>query len=112
MAFEKLPSLLGLCRRAHTASFGHDTALNALKTGKAHLCLLAADASARLEAEFTRENAFLTNPIPVIRIPLTIDEIGHATRLKSAVLTINEAGFAKSIQQSLHNTGEELPHDQ
>jgi ribosomal protein L7Ae-like RNA K-turn-binding protein len=35
-----------------------------------------------------------------------MDEIGHATGLKSAVVTINDEGFAKTMLGLLNTTGE------
>ncbi len=36
----------------------------------------------------------------------TIDEIGHATGLKSAVVTVNDEGFAKAMLSILSTTEE------
>ena len=99
----RLRSLLGLCRKAKCARFGHDAAIASIRFGKAQLCLLSADASERLETEFVRaaETFAKETPIAVIRLPMGMKEIGAATGLVSAVLTIDESGFAANIRKLL-----------
>ena len=48
----KFYNLLGLARRAGKIGWGHDAACDAIKYGKAHLCILTSDASERLKNEF------------------------------------------------------------
>jgi len=95
----KLLSLLGLCRKANLASFGHDAAKAALRQRRARLCLLCADASPRLKEEFR----FLTKEAgkPLREPGITSQDIERATQYKAAVLTINESGFADKIQALL-----------
>lgn len=112
----KLMQLLGLCRKAQKASFGHDAALASIREGKARLCLLTQDASQRLQTEMRRAAAHykLANgdPVPVALLEVSMQDIGKATARKSAVVTINESGFAKSAMQYITNVGEEKLYDQ
>ena len=101
----KLLSLLGMCRKAKKLSCGHDAAIGSIRSRSARLCLLSSDSSQRLRKEIEREAAFDGRNIPVSMLASTADEIGWATGLKSAVLTVNDEGFAKTLL-SLLNTGE------
>lgn len=93
----KLLSLLGMCRRAGRLSCGHDAAIGSVRSKSAKLCLLSSDASQRLRNEIEREADFEGRSIPVRHLLSTMDEIGKATGLKSAVVTVNDEGFAKSM---------------
>ncbi len=93
----KLLSLLGMCRRAGRLSCGHDAAVGSVRSKSAKLCLLSSDASERLRKEIEREASFEGRDIPVRSLASTMDEIGKATGLKSAVVTVNDEGFAKTM---------------
>lgn len=102
----KLLSLLGMCRRAGKLSCGHDSAVGSLRSKTASLCLLSSDSSERLRQEFEREASFEGRNIPVKILFSTMEEIGRATGLKSAVLSVNDEGFAKTMLALLNTTGE------
>ena len=95
MENDKALSMLGICRRAGKLSCGHDAAQTAIKHGHARLCLLSSDASERLCEEFERS-------VPLIKTGYTMQEIGHATSLRSAVLTVDDRGLASRIQTILN----------
>ena len=92
---QKLLSLLGLCRAAGLASFGHDAAKAALRERKARLCLVCADASPRLAEEF--EHLTQAAGIPLRKIAAASQDIKQATQYKAAVVTINDKGFANKL---------------
>ncbi len=102
----KLLSLLGMCRRARMLSCGHDAAIGSLRSKSAKLCLLSSDASERLRKEIEREANFDGREIPVRELYSDMNEIGRATGLKSAVVTVNDEGFAKSMLGLLNTEGE------
>ena len=102
----KLLSLLGMCRRAGKLSCGHDAAIGSIRSKSAKLCLLSSDASERLRKEIEREASFEGRDIPVKELYSDMNEIGRATGLKSAVLTVNDEGFAKSLIGILLASGE------
>ena len=102
----KLLSLLGMCRRASRLSCGHDAAVGSLRSKSAKLCLLSSDASERLRKEIEREANFEGREIPVRELLSDMNEIGRATGLKSAVVTVNDEGFAKSMLGLLTTQGE------
>ena len=102
----KLLSLLGMCRRANKLSCGHDSAVGAIRNKNAKLCLLSSDSSERLRNEIKREKEFGGNDIPVAVLESDMSEIGKATGLKSAVLTVNDEGFANAMLSLLKTTQE------
>ncbi|MFR8010437.1 MAG: L7Ae/L30e/S12e/Gadd45 family ribosomal protein [Clostridia bacterium] len=89
-------NLLGLARRASKLSPGHDAALASVLKRKAELILLTSDASERLEREFTRAGE---GRIHMIKLRYTMDEIYHATAARAAVLTVDDKGFARKLQE-------------
>ena len=99
METDKALSMLGICRRAGKLSCGHD----AIKHGRARLCLLSSDASPRLSAEFSRAASCEGRSVPVIKTPYTMEQIGRATSLRSAVLTVDDEGLASRINDLLIN---------
>lgn len=99
----KLLSLLGMCRRAGRLSCGHDAAIGSVRSKSAKLCLLSSDSSQRLRKEIEREASFEGRDIPVKLMLSTMEEIGKATGLKSAVVSVNDEGFAKTMLGLLNN---------
>ena len=104
----KLLSLLGMCRRAGRLSCGHDAAIGSVRSKSAKLCLLSSDSSQRLRKEIEREASFEGRDIPVKLMLSTMEEIGTATGLKSAVVSVNDEGFAKTMLGLLNNTPGEV----
>lgn len=104
----KLLSLLGMCRRASRLSCGHDAAIGSVRSKSAKLCLLSSDSSQRLRKEIEREASFEGRDIPVKLMLSTMEEIGKATGLKSAVVSVNDEGFAKTMLGLLNNTPGEV----
>ena len=99
-------SLLGMCRRAGKLSCGHDGAIGSVRSKSAKLCLLSSDSSERLRKEIEREANFEGRNIPVVVLLSTMEDIRKATGLKSAVLSVNDEGFAKTMLGLLNTTGE------
>lgn len=102
----KFLSLLGMCRRAGKLSCGHDGAIGSVRSKTAKLCLLSSDSSERLRKEIEREANFENRNIPVVILFSTMEDIRKATGLKSAVLSVNDEGFAKTMLGLLNTTGE------
>ena len=71
----KFYNLLGLARRAGKIGWGHDAACDAIKYGKAHLCILTSDASERLKNEFRRECSFEGREVTLCETEKTMDEM-------------------------------------
>lgn len=104
-------SLIGLARRANRLGIGHDAALSAVLSGRAQICLLASDASERLEREFTR--ASTDKNIKILRLQYSMAEIAGGIGTKAGVFTINDGGFAKKAAELLTTTSikEDDSHD-
>lgn len=102
----KFLSLLGMCRKAGKLSCGHDGAIGSIRSKSARLCLLSSDSSQRLRLEAEREANFDGRNIPIVILHSTMEDIRCATGLRSAVLSVNDEGFAKSMLGLLKTSGE------
>ena len=100
-------NLLGLCRRAGRLSLGHDACKQAIKRGKAKLCIVCSDVSKRLSDEISvPANAHNKT---VYDVSYTMLDIKQALSFKAAVFTVDDEGFAKSLIAKLkeNQSGEE-----
>ena len=96
-----------MCRRANKLCCGHDSAVGAIRNKSAKLCLLSSDSSERLRKEIEREKEFAGAVMPIALLESDMYEIGKATGLKSAVLTVSDEGFANAMLPLL-KTGQEV----
>lgn len=103
---EPILQLLGIARRAGALHCGRDAAVEAARGRNARLCLLAEDASPRLETEFLRIGQEKTE-FPVIRIPYSMERLGGAIGRRAGVVAVTEEGFAKRLQELLTQSKEE-----
>ena len=94
-------SLLGMCRKAGKLSCGHDSSLESIKSHKAALCVFSSDSSERLRKEIGRECEFRNSDAHLLTSEYDMNEIGRATGLRSAVLTVNDNGFADALLKTL-----------
>ncbi|MBE6783659.1 MAG: hypothetical protein E7536_06570 [Ruminococcaceae bacterium] len=92
-------NLLGLARRAGKISWGHDTALFAIKSGKAKLCILASDVSERLKNEFSRECTYNGRNIQIIELEKTMEDMNLVIGVKTGVMTVDDDGFVNSLKK-------------
>lgn len=98
-------NILGLARRAGKIGWGHDAALGAVKYGNAYLCILTSDASERLKNEFIRACSSEGRNVPVQEVEKTMDEMKGVIGVRAGVLTVNDEGFAKSLNKYILNGG-------
>ncbi len=98
-------NILGLARRAGKIGWGHDAALGAVKYGNAYLCILTSDASERLKSEFIRACSSDGRNVPVQEVEKTMDEMKGIIGVRAGVLTVNDEGFAKSLNKYILNGG-------
>lgn len=108
---EKLLQMLGIARRAGKLSLGHDAAKTAVTSSKARLCILASDASERLEREFANLSSSARNPLPVVRLKESMEQLHKSIGAKAGVLTVNDEGFANRLQELSTLLGEETAYD-
>ena len=89
---------MGMARRANRVSLGHDACESAVKSGSASLVITSCDASQRLKEEMAGlcEN-YNTD---YFELDCTKFDLGAALGAKiTAVLSIDDAGFAKRITE-------------
>jgi ribosomal protein L7Ae-like RNA K-turn-binding protein len=94
-------SLLGMCRKAGKLSCGHDSSVESIKSHKAALCVFSSDSSERLRKEIRRECEFRNSQADSLTVEYDMNEIGRATGLRSAVLTVNDKGLADALLKAL-----------
>lgn len=96
MSQSKLLSLLGIARKAGRLSLGNDPAVEAMRSGKTYLVLVASDLSQRTlrGIRFAAEEEM----IDVLTINKTMDEISVAVGKRTGIIAVNDVGFAKKIR--------------
>lgn len=94
-------NLLGLSRKAGKLSHGHDASFGSISKRKAKACFLTQDASERLKQEFQRSCTYHGRNIPCEVMDITMNDLNAAIGVHSAVITINDAGFASRLLQLL-----------
>ena len=91
---QKFSGLLGICRKAGKLSVGHDAAKDSVRNKKARLCILACDASERLEKEF---QSLCDETVPILKTPFKIEQFESIIGLKAAVITVDDEGFKTKL---------------
>lgn len=88
-------SIFGLCMRAGKLVSGEDMVLDAVRSGKAKLVVVAKDASERTKKTFRDKCASFG--VTIVGYG-NMKDLGHALgKEKRAVLAVTEEGFAKKI---------------
>ena len=94
---DKFLSLLGMARRAGKLSLGHDAAISSVVKNKARLCVVSAEGSDRLKREMEHACSYQGKNIPLLITDYTIQELSAAIGSKAAVVTVDDEGFAKAL---------------
>lgn len=92
---------MGLCRRAGKMTIGCDPVVDEVKNGNAVLVLLASDISPRTERNFCEQIS--DSEIKIIKTSYDKEQISSALGKLSAVISINDKGFAKKILEFTGN---------
>lgn len=93
----RLASMIGLCRRANRLGCGVDTIIDALKTGRVRLVLMASDPSERTRKQLSDKCA--TARAELLTLPLTKEELGRACGLAElSACAVLDPEFAKAIR--------------
>jgi len=101
---DRLLSMLGLCRKAGKLGWGHDACVGDIRSGRARLCLLAADASDRLKREVERAvSGGSLDAARLLQTEYTMETFMGAAGFRAGVFTVNDEGFAKKIAELHHN---------
>jgi len=89
---DKIIGMLGLAERAGKLVTGESKTLEAIRSGKALICIVAADASANTKKLFHDKCAF--NRVPIYEYGTKIS-LGHAS------MVVSDENFAKGINNLL-----------
>ncbi len=92
---DKILSFLGLCKKAGKMTVGADAVKSSLISGECRLILTASDISAHTENEVTYIAEKYNKK--VIKLPYTKDELGIALGRLTAVISVNDGGFARKL---------------
>lgn len=93
---DRLMSLLGLCRRAGKAVLGNDPVLDSINLKKAKLVIIAQDCSQHTAKGVLRCSHM--NNVKAYVVPYTKNDISMAVGKYTAVLSIQDDGFAKKAE--------------
>ena len=92
---EKLFSMLGLARRAGKLLIGRDAAVQSVRSGRARLVLLTADASDR----HYRELEALGAAQKVRLLPCNMDETAFYLGKRSCIFALEDENFSAAIEK-------------
>ena len=102
---DRILSLLGLCRRAGKLSLGNDAVLASVRDGAARLVLCTADISENTYKKIAY--AAGDSSVPCLTLNRTKDSLGNAIGKYCAVVSVNDAGFAKTLAGYIQTESEE-----
>ncbi len=92
-------NLLGLARRAGKLSLGFDSAEESVIKKKSRLIITAVDISERTLSAFYKKAE--SNNINIIASNIPMADLGAAVGKLVGVVSVNDEGFAKKLQQLL-----------
>ncbi len=96
---DKVLSMLGLAARSRNVVSGGFATEAAVKSGKAHLVIIAEDASDNTRKKYNNMCSFYEVPCAVYG---SKEMVGHSMgREERSVLAVTDEGFANSIQKHL-----------
>lgn len=102
---KQIYSLLGLAARARKIVTGEDLAVDAIRSGKAKLVILSADASDNTRSKISDKSAYYGIPVHEFG---TRYELGHAIGKEARVtLAIMDSGFAAKLSSLLEEPEED-----
>lgn len=103
---KRLLSLVGLATRARKVVSGEFSTEKSVKSGKSHLVIVSEEASDNTKKKFTNMCTYYKVPIYLFG---TKDELGHAMGQEfRASLSVEDAGFAKSMVERMNINGGSL----
>lgn len=101
MKQDKLLAMLGLAQKAGKIASGEFSTEKSVKSGKAHLVIVADDASDNTKKMFSNMCEYYKVPIYFLKDK---DTLGHCIGKEfRASLSVNDAGFAKTIQKNVND---------
>ena len=103
---KKLISLIGLATRARKVVSGEFSTERSVKSGRSHIVIVSEEASDNTKKMFTNMCTHYRVPIYMFG---TKDELGHAMGQEfRASLSVEDAGFAKSMAGLMNSNGGSL----
>lgn len=103
---KRLLSLVGLATRARKVVSGEFSTEKSVKSGKSHLVIVSEEASDNTKKKFTNMCTYYKVPIYLFG---TKDELGHAMGQEfRASLSVEDAGFARSMVERMNKNGGSL----
>lgn len=96
---EKALNMLGLAQRAFKIISGEGMVIDAIRTNKAKLVLIATDASENTREKMQNKGKYYH--IPTV-IALTSNQLSQSIGRMRKVVAITDDGFAKKINELLH----------
>ena len=103
---KKLLSLIGLAKRARKVVSGEFSTEKSVKSGKSHMVIVSEEASDNTKKMFRNMCTYYKVPIYLFG---TKDELGHAMGQEfRASLSVEDAGFAKSMVERMNINGGSL----
>lgn len=99
----KTLNMLGLARRAGKLSGGYDVCVESIKNGSAELILTAADISEKTLKNLLYEAERCKTAVRKLNV--SMEELGKACGLKAGIVSINDEGFAKRIEELIETEG-------
>lgn len=97
---EKILNLLGLMRRANAIAIGEINTGAALRSGKAKLLLLAADASDN--ARHRAEGFVNGRNVPIVPLPFSKEEVSASVGLSGcSMAAVCDMGFANALMGAM-----------
>ncbi|MBE6574445.1 MAG: 50S ribosomal protein L7ae [Ruminococcaceae bacterium] len=105
---KRLCGMIGLCARARKLAIGSDIAIEAAKSGKADLLLVAEDASANSVKKIF--NCAKYYEVSCCQIPVTISELGHFVGKEGniAAVAVLDRNMIKGIEKILNETNKRI----
>jgi ribosomal protein L7Ae-like RNA K-turn-binding protein len=98
-AVEAVYGLLGLAMRAGKLAPGQEQALQVIRRGRAHLVILAADASANTKKVFYDKGAYYRVPV---REKGSMERLGSALGLgPRAAVAVTDSSFARNMLEKM-----------
>ena len=96
MEHDKLLSMLGICRKAGRLILGADAVAESINKGDAYIVLLTHDLSRRSEKKIAA--AAVHKSIKVLKIPLSMDDIGALIGKASGIIAVTDKGLADAVE--------------
>lgn len=84
---------------------GHDAAVDAICTKRAHLVLFTVDASPRVQAEIRRLVMREMPQVRCIQIKQTMDTVHMMLGYRAGIMSVNDENFAKRLIELLNQEG-------